>query len=183
MPSSTVRVTPTVAPIGEPLTWPAPAEATSWSRWSLGWGTLGSMAIRNVHEHVRQVAEQIDTITVDDLAAELAENEDLLLVDIREIQEVVDRGTIPGATHVPRGMLEFWADPASPYARGYFAEDRRTVLFCAGGLRSVYATKALQEMGFTNVASLTGGFDAWTRAGRPVQETASTSRWVRRPSR
>lgn len=139
------------------------------------------MAIRNVHDHVRQVAEQIETITVEDLAGELAGDEDLLLLDIREIQEVVDRGTIPGARHVPRGMLEFWADPASPYARTYFAENRRTVLFCAGGLRSVYATKALRDMGFTNVASLTGGFDAWTQAGKPVQETASTSRWVRRP--
>lgn len=140
------------------------------------------MPIRNVHEHVLQVAEQVETVTVDELASELARDDDLLLVDIREIQEVVDRGTIPGAKHVPRGMLEFWADPASPYARAYFAEHRRTVLFCAGGLRSVYATKALHDMGFTNVASLTGGFDAWTKAGLPVQETASTSRWVRRPT-
>lgn len=140
------------------------------------------MPIRNVHDHVRQVAEQIETISVDDLAGELAGDEDLLLLDIREIQEVVDRGTIPGARHVPRGMLEFWADPASPYGRTYFAENRRTVLFCAGGLRSVYATKALLDMGFTNVASLTGGFDAWTQAGQPVQETVSTSRWVRRPT-
>lgn len=139
------------------------------------------MPIRNVHDHVQQVATQIETITVDDLAGELARDDDLLLVDVREIQEVVDRGTIPGSTHVPRGMLEFWADPASPYARDYFAEHRRTVLFCAGGLRSVYAAKALRDMGFTNVASLTGGFDAWTRSGGPVQETASTSRWVRRP--
>jgi rhodanese-related sulfurtransferase len=140
------------------------------------------MAIRNVHDHVQQVATQIQTVTVDELATELARDDDLLVVDIREIQEVVDRGTIPGARHVPRGMLEFWADPASPYARGFFAEDRRTVLFCAGGLRSVYATKALRDMGFTDVASLTGGFDAWTQAGGAVQETASTSRWVRRPT-
>lgn len=138
------------------------------------------MAIRNVIEHVSEVAKQIENVTVEQLASELAEDEDLLLLDVREIQEVVDRGTIPGAKHVPRGMLEFWADPASPYARDYFGEDRRTVLFCAGGLRSVYAAKALADMGFANVASLVGGFGAWTQAGQPVAETASTSRWVRR---
>jgi len=139
------------------------------------------MAIRSVHEHVAQVAGQIENITVDELKGELTDGDDVLLVDIREIQEVVDRGTIPGSRHVPRGMLEFWADPASPYARPYFGEDKRTVLFCAGGLRSVYAAKALQDMGFTNVASLVGGFGAWTSAGEPVQEKASSSPWVRRP--
>jgi rhodanese-related sulfurtransferase len=138
------------------------------------------MAIRSTQEHVGQVAEEIENITVDELKRELSEDDDLLLVDIREIQEVVDRGTIPGSKHVPRGMLEFWADPASPYARGYFGENKRTVLFCAGGLRSVYATKALQDMGFTNVASLVGGFGAWTKAGEPTQEKASSSAWVRR---
>lgn len=138
------------------------------------------MAIRNVFEHVSEVAQQIENVTVAQLASEMAQDEELLLLDVREIQEVVDRGTIPGAKHVPRGMLEFWADPASPYARDYFAEDRRTVLFCAGGLRSVYAAKALQDMGFTNVASLIGGFGAWIAAGESVEEKASTSRWVRR---
>lgn len=140
------------------------------------------MAIRNVNEHVADVATQIENVTVDQLVSEIATGDDLLLVDVREIQEVVDRGTIPGAKHVPRGMLEFWADPASPYARGYFGEDRRTVVFCAHGLRSVYAAKSLQDMGFRNVASLVGGFGAWTGAGAPVQETASTSRWIRRPA-
>jgi rhodanese-related sulfurtransferase len=138
------------------------------------------MAIRNVFEHVSEVAQQIENVTVAQLASEMAQDEEVLLLDVREIQEVVDRGTIPGAKHVPRGMLEFWADPASPYARDYFAADRRTVLFCAGGLRSVYAAKALQDMGFTNVASLIGGFGAWIAAGESVEEKASTSRWVRR---
>lgn len=140
------------------------------------------MAIRNVAEHVQQVAKQVETITVEQLEHEMASNDQLLLVDIREIQEVVDRGAIPGSKHVPRGMLEFWADPASPYARDYFDEHRRTVLFCAGGLRSVYAAKSLQDMGFRDVASLEGGFGAWTASGREVEEKRSTSRWIRRPS-
>lgn len=139
------------------------------------------MAIRNVSDHVAEVAKQVQHITADQLERAMSSGDDLLLVDIREIQEVVDRGTIPGAKHVPRGMLEFWADPASPYARDYFSEHRRTVLFCAGGLRSVYAAKALQDMGFSDVASLEGGFGAWTAAGREVEDRASTSTWVRRP--
>lgn len=138
------------------------------------------MAIRNVVEHVKEVAKQVENVSVEKLETEMATGDDLLLIDIREIQEVVDRGTIPGAKHVPRGMLEFWADPASTYARGYFGENRRTVLFCAGGLRSVYAAKALQDMGFTDVASLEGGFGAWTAAGGEVEDKGSTSTWVRR---
>lgn len=138
------------------------------------------MAIRNVTEHVKEVAQEVQHISVEELEREIAAGGDLLLVDIREIQEVVDRGTIPGAKHVPRGMLEFWADPASTYARDYFGEHRRTVLFCAGGLRSVYATKALRDMGFTDVASLDGGFGAWTAAGGAVEDRRATSTWVRR---
>ena len=74
--------------------------------------------------------------------------------DIREIQEQVDLGTIPGARHAPRGMLEFWADPGGPYYRDWFEEDRRTVLFCAAGGRSALAVAALADMGFSNVAHL-----------------------------
>ena len=138
------------------------------------------MAIRSVVEHVKEVATQIEHVTVEQLEREIAAGGDLLLVDIREIQEVVDRGTIPGSKHVPRGMLEFWADPASPYARDYFGEDKRTVVFCAGGGRSVYAVKALEDMGFTNVAHLAGGFKSWLDAGEAVESTAESSRWVRK---
>jgi len=105
---------------------------------------------------------------------------ELLLIDLREIQEVVDLGTIPGAQNVARGMLEFWADPASPYYRKYFGEDKRTVVFCAGGGRSVYATLALSEMGYSNVAHLEAGFNGWKKAGGEVQDVASTSKWMRR---
>ena len=129
------------------------------------------MAIRNVFEHVRELSESIENLEVEDLKRELAGGGDPLLVDLREIQELVDSGTIPGSTHVPRGMLEFWADPASPYGRDYFREDRRTIVFCAGGGRSVYAVKALQDMGFRNVAHLAGGFGSWRdghlTSGRP----------------
>ena len=77
------------------------------------------MAIRNVFEHAFKLAENMDNLQVDDVKRELADNPDVLLVDIRELQELIDKGTIPGSKHAPRGMLEFWADPASPYARDY----------------------------------------------------------------
>jgi rhodanese-related sulfurtransferase len=136
--------------------------------------------IRNVFEHVREVAQTIENLEVDDLKRELVDNGDLLLIDLREVQELVDKGTIPGAQHVARGMLEFWADPASPYARDYFGENKRTVVFCAGGGRSVYAVKALQDMGYTNVAQLAPGFGGWLAAGEAIHNYAETSRWVRR---
>lgn len=138
------------------------------------------MSIRNVFEHVMEVAQTIQHLKVDELKDELDSNPDILLLDIREIQELVDKGTIPGATHTPRGMLEFWASPDSPYARSFFQRDKRTVVFCAGGGRSVYAVKTLEEMGFTNVINLEGGFGAWQEAGEPVEDFAASSKWVRR---
>ena len=138
------------------------------------------MAIKNIFETVEQQKADIDNLSVAQLKTEQANNPDLLLLDIREIQERVDLGTIPGATHVPRGMLEFWADPASPYYRDYFQEERRTILFCAGGGRSVFATKALLEMGFTNVAHLEPGFGGWQKAEEPIEDVSQRSRWVRR---
>ena len=138
------------------------------------------MPIRNVFEHVREIAQTIENLEVEDVKRELAENDALLLLDLREIQELVEKGTIPGSKHVPRGMLEFWADPASPYARDFFGENKRTIVFCAGGGRSVYAVKALQDMGYNNVAQLASGFGGWLAAGEPIHDYAQTSRWVRR---
>ncbi len=139
------------------------------------------MPIKNVFEETTALKEKIENLSVDALQRELSDNEELLLVDLREIQEVVDLGTIPGAKHVPRGMMEFWADPSSPYYRDYFQEDKRIVVFCAGGGRSVYATLALEDMGFQDVAHLEVGFNGWQKAGGNVQDVSATSKWVRRP--
>jgi len=140
------------------------------------------MPIRNVFAYAKELETEIENLGVDDLKRELASGDDLLLVDIREIQERVDKGTIPGSKHAARGMLEFWADPASPYYRDWFTEHRRTILFCAGGGRSVYATKALQDMGFTNVANFSPGFGGWAAADEEVEDVSATSRWIRRDS-
>ena len=138
------------------------------------------MAIKPVFAAVEEAKQHIENLSLEQLLEEMRKDDDLLIVDIRELQERVDLGTIPGSKHVPRGMLEFWADPSSPYFRDYFRDDRRTVLFCAGGGRSVLAAVALGQMGFTNVAHLEPGFRGWKQSGEPVEDVRSTSRWVRR---
>jgi rhodanese-related sulfurtransferase len=138
------------------------------------------MAIKSIFDAVEAAKRRIENLSVTDLARELEDDPDLLLVDIRELQERVDLGTIPGSVHVPRGMLEFWADPQSRYYRDYFEEGRRTVLFCAGGGRSALAAEALQDMGFPRVAHLEHGFAGWERAGLPIEDVRATSRWIRR---
>ncbi|MCY3623967.1 MAG: rhodanese-like domain-containing protein [Gammaproteobacteria bacterium] len=137
------------------------------------------MAIKKIFAVVDEVKRHVENLSVDDLKAELGAP-NLLLADIREIQERVDLGTIPGSKHAPRGMLEFWADPQSPYYRDWFEEDKRIVLFCAGGGRSALAAKALMDMGFANVAHLEPGFTGWQQAGETIEDVSATSRWVRR---
>ena len=102
-------------------------------------------------------------------AVKLAGRDDVVLVDIRDIRELARDGKVPGAFHAPRGMLEFWIDPASPYHKPKFAEDKRFVFFCAGGLRSALAAQAAQRMGLKPVAHIRGGFGAWKNAGGPVE--------------
>ncbi|MCY3888039.1 MAG: rhodanese-like domain-containing protein [Chloroflexi bacterium] len=138
------------------------------------------MAIKKAWSLVDEAKERTENLTIEQLKAEVAGAADLLLVDIREIQERVDLGTIPGSKHVPRGMLEFWADPQSQYYRQYFQPDRRTVLFCAQGGRSALAADTLMKMGFSNVAHLEPGFNGWEEAGEAIEDVAATSRWVRR---
>ena len=138
------------------------------------------MAIKSVFGLVNEVKQDLENLSVEDLEKEIESTEDLLLLDIREIQEYVDLGTIPSAIHAPRGMLEFWADPASPYYRDYFQEDKRIVLFCAGGGRSAFAAKALKDMGYDDVAHLEAGFSGWESTGREVEDTTDHSRWVRK---
>ena len=142
------------------------------------------MAIKNVFKDTSALKERIKNLSVDDVQAmqSAIEADEVLLVDLREIQELIDLGTIPGAKHVARGMLEFWADPSSPYYREYFQEEKPIVVFCAGGGRSVYATMALEDMGFKDVAHLEVGFNGWKKAGGDVEDVASTSKWMRKPT-
>ena len=91
------------------------------------------------------------------------------IVDIRDPRELEKEGTLPGALLAPRGMLEFWVDPASPYFKPVFAdESKEFILFCGAGWRSALATKTLRDMGMTNVAHIDGGFTAWKKADAPM---------------
>lgn len=118
---------------------------------------------------VAEAKQQVENLTVEQVAAEMAGN-DVLLVDIREPEERREKGAIPGAVSAPRGMLEFWADPSTPYHRQEFDPGRRTVLYCASGGRSALAARTLSELGYRDVAHLDGGFTAWQQAGQPVAQ-------------
>ena len=117
---------------------------------------------------VEAARRQIKEYTADEAIA-LVGRPDVLLVDIRDPRELEREGRVPGALHAPRGMLEFWIDPASPYFKPVFGEDKTFVFFCAGGLRSALTTKTLQDMGLAPVAHVIGGFGAWKQAGGPVE--------------
>lgn len=105
-------------------------------------------------------------------AHRLAQGDDVVLVDIRDPRELEREGRIAGAFHAPRGMLEFWIDPESPYHKQVFASGKTFIFFCAGGLRSALATKAAQDMGLSPVKHIEGGFGAWRDAGLPVEKKA-----------
>lgn len=92
-----------------------------------------------------------------------------ILIDIRDIRELQREGQINGAFHAPRGMLEFWADPQSPYHKEVFAQAGNLILFCASSWRSALATKTLQDMGLTNIFDMEGGFNGWKSAGLPIE--------------
>ena len=117
---------------------------------------------------VADAEKEIETLTVEDAMA-LQGRDDVVLVDIRDIRELQRDGRVPGAIHCPRGMLEFWIDPESSYHKPVFAEDKRFVFFCAGGMRSALAALAAQRMGLKPVAHIRGGFSGWKAAGGPVE--------------
>ena len=117
---------------------------------------------------VAEANATIETLSVSDAQALLGQD-DVVLVDLRDPRELEREGKMPGAFHCPRGMLEFWIDPESPYHKPVFAQDKRFVFFCGGGWRSALAAKAAQEMGLKPVAHIDGGFAAWKKAGAPVE--------------
>jgi rhodanese-related sulfurtransferase len=94
---------------------------------------------------------------------------DVVFVDLRDPREIERDGRIPGSFPCPRGMLEFWVDPESPYAKPVFAEPKRFLFYCASGWRSALAAKTVQDMGLANVAHVGGGYKAWKDAGGPVE--------------
>ena len=117
---------------------------------------------------VEAARREIEEISPEQLMDMRARGE-VLLVDVRDIREIERDGQIPGAVHCPRGMLEFWIDPASPYFKPVFGEPKRFIFYCSLDWRSALCTQTAQLMGMDNVAHLKGGFKAWKAAGGAVE--------------
>ena len=125
---------------------------------------------KHAKDLVGEAKEQVENLSPDQVEAEL-KDADAVLVDLRDTEERQQNGSIPGAVHVTRGMLEFRADPTTPYHNKALQPDRRIILHCASGGRSALAAKTLREMGYTNVAHLDGGLNAWKESGKPIEKS------------
>ena len=121
----------------------------------------------SVKQLVDTAKARIEEIPATDALA-LAERDDVVIVDIRDVRERQKLGFIPQSVQAPRGMLEFWVDPDSPYHKPVFAEDKKFILHCASGWRSALAAASLLDMGF-EVAHITEGFSGWVEAGGAVE--------------
>jgi rhodanese-related sulfurtransferase len=127
---------------------------------------------RGIKPMLDEANAQIETISAVEAIAihEAGVESDVVIVDIRDPREIERDGRVPGAFACTRGMLEFWIDPDSPYAKPVFQGDKKFVFYCAGGLRSALAAKTAQDMGLKPVAHIAGGFAAWRDAGGPVEK-------------
>jgi rhodanese-related sulfurtransferase len=123
---------------------------------------------KGFHQLVDEAEALIETIAVED-AVKLHGDDDVLMVDLRDVRELQREGRIPGSFHMPRCMLEFWIDPESPYFKEVFNENKRFVFYCNKGWRSALATRTAQEMGLEQACHVAGGFSAWKDAGGPVE--------------
>ncbi|WP_295845072.1 rhodanese-like domain-containing protein [Tardiphaga sp.] len=122
--------------------------------------------IKAMIDEANALIETMDARAVMDAAA----RGDVVIVDIRDPREIERDGRIPGTFSCTRGMLEFWIDPESPYAKPVFQEDKKFIFYCAGGMRSALAAKTAHEMGLAPVAHMAGGFAAWREAGGAVEK-------------
>ena len=128
------------------------------------------MNIKSSQVLVEEAKKNIETLSSDEVK-KLSDKNEITLIDVRDIRELWNEGTIENSKHIPRGMLEFWLDPNSSYYNANkIGEVKKMVLFCAAGFRSALATKSLVDMGFKNVAHVDGGFDALKNAGMKVVE-------------
>ncbi|MBX2885555.1 MAG: rhodanese-like domain-containing protein [Granulosicoccus sp.] len=124
---------------------------------------------KNSAQMVAEARQRIDEIETSDLIA-MVDDPTVVIVDIRDIRERQRSGYIPGSFHAPRGMIEFWVDPESPYFKDVFAEDKKFVFHCASGWRSALTVATLQDMGFS-ASHLKEGFSTWEKHGGPVEHS------------
>ncbi len=128
------------------------------------------MKLKTSKELVQEAMDKIKTITPTELKNLKIKNPDAILIDIRDIRELKKTGKIKGAIHMPRGMLEFWLDPESPYYKKDISPEKTKIFYCASNWRSALATQAIQNMGFENVCHVKGGFQAIVDEGFETEE-------------
>ena len=126
------------------------------------------MITKGIKSLCAEAEQEIETMSVAQVMA-IKDDPDVQVVDIRDIRELWREGTIPGASHAPRGMLEFWVDPESPYYREEFGSGKKFIFYCAGGMRSALAAQAVHRMGLRPVAHMAGGYTAWVEAEGPTE--------------
>ncbi len=132
---------------------------------------MAQMITKHVKDMVAEANAVVATMPIDEAKALLG-SDDHVFVDLRDPRELKREGKIPGAFSCPRGMLEFWIDPESPYHKDVFAQDKTFVFYCASAWRSALSARLAQEMGLQPVAHIEGGFSAWKKAGGEVEEVA-----------
>lgn len=137
------------------------------------------MDVVKAWDMVAEAKTRIENLSADEVDAE-REAGSAIIVDIRDHRELYLKGKIPGAVHAPRGMLEFWVDPASEYYRDVFSPENRYVIYCAGGGRSALAADTMKRMGYPDVAHLEPGFGGWEAAGKPIEDIREGSKWIPR---
>ena len=129
---------------------------------------MAKKTIKTVDSMVAEANEQVRIVSVEDAKA-MVGSDDVTFIDVRDVREIAKSGRIPGARHVPRGMLEFWIDPESPYHKEIFNQDKTYVFYCASAWRSALATKMAQDMGLKPVMHIEGGLTAWKKAGHEIE--------------
>ncbi len=134
------------------------------------------MPRQSVEDLVNAAKAKIEELSVAELQNEISSGS-CVVVDIRDFRERLLEGTIPGSVSAPRGMIEWWFDPESPYHKEGFDFNERFVLFCSLGWRSALATTALEDLGFSNVAHLHSGFTGWVEADGDIEQVASGGKW------
>ncbi len=130
---------------------------------------------KGVEQLVAEANERVTTLSVDEAKGKLGDD-DVLFVDLRDVRELEKEGRIPGAQHAPRGMLEFWVDPDSPYHKPVFAEGRQLILYCKSGWRSALAAASLEDMGVPRVSHMDTGYGGWVEAGGATEVYARRSK-------
>jgi rhodanese-related sulfurtransferase len=138
---------------------------------------MGETPVKKAWDMVAEAKTEIENLSAEQVKAEM-EAGTATVVDIRDHRELYLKGMIPGAVQCPRGMLEFWIDPASEYYREVFKPEQRYILYCAGGGRSALSAKTMKDMGYQNVAHLESGFGGWEAAAYEIEDMKPSSKWV-----